>query len=99
MKLIELNAKLEKTDEELAVALAKVFPLEVEYTTRYNQLMLHSGMANQTGREAEALETLKQEDIYVKYHEAKLTVKILYSRKDTLIEISRNIRSLAFAEV
>ena len=85
-----------ETDEQLATALTKLFPLEMTYTTEYNKKMLNSGMSNQTAREAEALEIVKLEPIYEQYLEAKLQVKILYSRKDVLIEISRNMRNLAF---
>ena len=94
--LSEINTKLIETDEQLATALTKLFPLEMTYTTEYNKKMLNSGMSNQTAREAEALEQIKLEPIYIEYHEAKLQVKILYSRKDVLVEISRNMRNLAF---
>jgi hypothetical protein len=96
ISLAEINKKLIETDEELATALTKLFPLEMQYTTRYNNLMLHSGMTNQTSREAEALEVVKLEPIYEEYLEQKLQVKILYSRLDVLKEISRNMRNLAF---
>jgi hypothetical protein len=98
LSLSEINKKLIETDEQLATALTKLFPLEMAYTTRYNKLMLNSGMSNQTAREAEALEVVKLEPIYEEYLEQKLQVKILYSRKDVLTEVSRNMRNLAFNE-
>ena len=99
ISLAQVNRSLVKADEELAVALTKLFPLEMQYTTKYNQLMLNSGMGNQTAREAEALEQMKLEPIYLEYHTAKLDVKILYMRLDTLKEVSKNMRNLAFSEV
>lgn len=98
MNLEEVNTKLMETTEELATSLTKLFPLEMEYTTRYNQLMMNSPRANQASREAEALETLKLEDIYIKYQTAKLDTKILYTRLETYKEVSRNMRNLAFSE-
>lgn len=98
MNLSDINDKLMKTTEQLATSLTKLFPLEMEYTTRYNQLMMNSPRANQASREAEALESLKVEGIYLKYQEAKLDTKILYTRLDTFREVSRNMRNLAFSE-
>ena len=96
ISLAEINKKLMETDEQLATALTKLFSLEMTYTTQYNKKMLNSGMSNQTAREAEALEQIKLEPIYEQYYTAKLEVKILYSRMDTLKEVSRNMRNLAF---
>lgn len=96
--LRDISYKLVKTDEELATALTKLFPLELAYTRRKNDLILNSGMATMLLKEAEASNTLAMEDISDQYLEAKLRVKILYSRRDTFMEISRNLRSMAFEQ-
>ena len=97
MDLKTISNDLMKADEELATKLIALLPLEKKYTTRYNTLLVGAqGLASQPLREAEVQEQLKQEGIYDEYHEAKLQVKLAYSRRDTLMEISRNIRSYAF---
>ena len=98
INLRDISIKLIETDEQLAEAMTKLFPLEVEYTKRKNDLYLRSGMATSPLKEAESMNILIQEEISDKYQEAKLLVKILYSRRDTYMEISRNLRSLAFEQ-
>ena len=94
--LKDISFKLIEVDDKLTTALTKLFPLEMEYQLRLDQLQLSSQRMNQFQREAESRSIIMREDIYVKYHEAKLEVKILYFSKDTLMEVSRNLRNLAF---
>ncbi len=98
MNLHDISKQLLTTQEKLGETLAQLFKLEVEYTTKYNQLLLHSNMGTQALKTAEVEEMMKQDPIYVPYQEKRLEVKILYSKLDTLREISRNMRNLAFNE-
>lgn len=95
--LKSISFELAKAEEELALLLTTLLPIERQYTTEYNQRLINaSGLATQALREAEVMEGLKTDGIWDKYQEAKLKVKLAYSKKETLIEISRNIRSYAF---
>jgi len=97
LNLKSISEELLKAEEELEQALIEVLPLEKEYTTAYNKgLVANSGLATQAMREAETMEALKTDGVWDKYQDAKLKAKLAYSRRDTLMEISRNIRSYAF---
>lgn len=102
MNLKDISEKMIKAEENYAMAMSKLVPLEIEYTSTFNKLMLRSGMGSQVQREAEARQTLQNDtkygNLFNDYHEAKLNARLAYSQKQTLIEISRNLRSLAFDE-
>lgn len=91
-----ITTDLITTEESIATLKTKLLPLEWKYTSRFNELLMVSGMGNQALREAQALESLRQEPIYEEYHTNKLELSLLYSRKETLIECGRNIRSYSF---
>jgi hypothetical protein len=96
--LIELSEKLLQADEELASAQIAYVPLEKEYTSRKNHLLVQNmGLSSQPLREAETMEALKQEEIYDTYHEALLKIKLASSRYNTIKEICSNIRSSEYA--
>lgn len=96
--LIELSTKLMEADEALASAEIAYLPLEKEYTSRKNKLLVQNmGLSSQPLREAETMEALKQEEIYDKYHEALLKIKLASSRYYTIKEICSNIRSSEYS--
>ena len=99
INLKTISFKLVETVEMLGKKLSEFYKTELEYTSTYNKNVLKSGMASQPLREAEAMETLKLDPIYEKYHTLKLEIKLLYMRKDIYVEISRNIRNLAFNDI
>ena len=96
--LKDISYKLIEADEELASARIEYLPLEIAYTKRKYELILNSGMATMLLKEAEASNTLALEEIAEKYQQALLRVKLAHSRRETYMEISRNLRSLAFEQ-
>jgi 2-succinyl-5-enolpyruvyl-6-hydroxy-3-cyclohexene-1-carboxylate synthase len=101
MKDINLKTITEKlllAQEEWEDSQIKLPPLELEYQSRLDQLILSSQRPSQPLREAEANEIVRQEDIYVKYWEARLKARIATQRLDTFKVVSSNLRNLAFAE-
>ena len=96
ISLKDISYKLIEADEELSSARVAYFPLELAYTKRKYELILNYGMATGLLKEAEANNTLVLEDISDKYQEALLRVKLAHSRREVYMEISRNLRSLAF---
>jgi hypothetical protein len=96
---LDLNSITEKliiAQEEWEDAQIKLPPLELEYASRVDDLVLSSQRASQPSREAEANQIVRQEDIYVKYWEARLRAKIADRRLDTFKVISANLRNLAY---
>lgn len=98
LDLKDISYKLIRADEDLAKARIEYYPIEMAYTKRKYELILNSGMATGLLKEAEANNTLVLEDISEKYQEALLKVKLAHSRRETFMEISRNLRSLAFEQ-
>ena len=96
ISLRDISYKLIEAEENLAKCRTEYLPLEIAYTKRKYELILNSGMATGLLKEAEANNTLVLEDISDKYQEALLKVKMAHSRRETLMEISRNLRSLDF---
>lgn len=94
MTLIDCTTELAKIAERLGSKIPRLTVLENEYQHRYNDLLLTSQRASQPLREAEAQESLRQEEIYEKYQTLKVDVRVLLMRKDVFFEISRNLRSM-----
>ena len=86
---MECEANLQKIQPEM-------YRAQLEYDSRYYDLLLHSGGASAPIREAEAKKTLELEPIYEKYHSLKLKVRLLYSEKETLTTVSSNLRSMSW---
>ncbi len=96
--LRDITNQLIEVENEYAIQLRKMLTLEAKYTERYNKLMLNSPMGNQALREAQAIETMRLEPIFNEYKEAQLEQRIIWSKKNTLIEISKNLRTMGGGE-
>jgi 2-succinyl-5-enolpyruvyl-6-hydroxy-3-cyclohexene-1-carboxylate synthase len=96
MNLNDITEKLVVAQEEWEDTQIKLPPLELQYQSRLDQLILSSQRPSQPLREAEANEIVRQEDIYVKYWEARLRAKIADRRLDTFKVVSANLRNLAY---
>jgi hypothetical protein len=90
--------ELMKADENYALAQTKLFPLEMKYQLRLDELQLASQRANQFQREAESRSIIMQEPLYTEYWEAKLNARLAGTRLETLREVSKALRNLAYNE-
>lgn len=94
MKLIDISKELETVEDEIQKSLGEYYSNEIAYTLRRNDLLLRSMLSNAPAREAEAYNIVSQEPVFEEYQKAKLTMKKLWSKKETLIELSKNFRAL-----
>lgn len=94
INLIICNNKLIEIEEKLQNRLPELRKLEEEYENKYFGYLLNSPMGNAPAREAEAKLKLQQEPIFREYQDKKLDVRILYSKREMYIEISKNLRAL-----
>lgn len=93
LNLLTISNKLLKTEQELQEKIPELYKAELEYNSKYHEFLLHSLASSAPMREAEAKKRLEEEPIYETYQIARLKVRLLYSRKETFIEICRNLRS------
>lgn len=98
MNLAQVTEELSQVMELLSQKIIELRELEYKYDIRYYDLLLHSHGANAPAREAEAVSTLEMEGLYEPVTVARGDVKALFVRKDCLIEISKNLRSLEMTE-
>ena len=94
MNLPLVNQLLEQTLSQLEVKLPQLEKLESEYWLKLGKYSLNSKLGNQISRDAEAKILLEQEGMLDKYYLLKGEVRTLLTKKEILIEISRNLRSL-----
>lgn len=99
MTLEKVNDLLLKIMDRIEEELPELEMLEIQYWEVYHKYLLNSNMGNAAQREAEAKERLaieypKLKDDYLK---KKLDIRILLNKKEILIEVSRNLRSLEMA--
>lgn len=94
MNLLEANKQLEQIMGELEVEIPILTKLEEEYYHRFYDLIVNSPMGNAQAREAYAKEVCRTEGVSEPYLMQKLKVRILLHKKEMIIEISRNLRSL-----
>jgi len=96
LTLLDVNNKLLETEDAIQSKLPQYIRAEIAYSSKYNDFLLHSGMGSAPLREAEARQRMQIEDETEKYLSTKLEYRLLQSRKETLIEVSRNLRSYAY---
>lgn len=95
-----VNAQLVEVMNQLAEKIPKLTKLEDEYYRRYYKLLLTAQERTESQREASAKLQLRMPDaegnpsIYDEYQDLKLDVRILLTKKEMLIEISRNLRAM-----
>lgn len=99
MTLQEVTTELEDITQRINTILPLYEVSETRYNTRFYQLYLNSPRGNDKGREAEAKAILIEEGLYEAYMSLKVDLKVLYNKKDCLIEVSKNLRSIAVSSV
>ena len=92
MDLEIINQELKQISKELQEKLPELKLAEYNYNKVYFDSIIKSGMGNAQAREAEAFLTCDQEGVLVPFEELKIIVRTLVTRKECLIEISKNIR-------
>lgn len=94
MNLETINEELKQISSELNGLLPQLSMAEQSYQKVYFNQIIRSGMGNAQSREAEAYLTCDTEGVLSPYQELKISVRTLINRKECLIEISKNIRTL-----
>lgn len=94
LNLKSINELLVEIDNAISKALPLAREAEVKYQLRYDQLILDGAYGNQGQREAHARSTCNFEKLYMPMLESKGELRMLLGKKELLIEISRNLRSL-----
>lgn len=92
--LEEINNALERTLEELEIKIPELDKFEIDYYGKYNRYLLSSPLKTATDREAESQVRLEEGGLKESHAQIRGEVKLLLIRKEVLIEMSRNMRSL-----
>lgn len=94
MNLKQANEKLIETMELLTEKIPAIEKLETQYYQTYYKILLNAPQRSAEGREAHAKLTIQQDEIATQYLDAKYEVRVLLTRKEMLIEICKNLRTL-----
>ena len=93
MDIKELSIELLNIEKAITQVLIALHPKEVLYQEKYHKYLLDSPMLEAGKREAEAMEKLRQEPIFLEYKNLQLDYRILRSKKETLLEVCKNLRT------
>lgn len=99
MAKLDINQIMEEfyqVDLDLATKRTEFVTIEYEYTSEYNKRLLNSGMGTMALKEAEVMEGLKTDGLWLKYKEAEVETRVLYSRWQTLKQIISALISLRY---
>lgn len=102
--LEQVTAEMGRVMDYLSALIPKLNDLEDEYYRTYYKYLLQGGESTQATREASAklqarMTTPEGEpSVYDDYQEHKTDVRVLLTRKECLIEISRNLRTITNAQ-
>ncbi len=91
--LNHLSDQLVRIQAQLTDLLPKLQELEAAYYYAYNKYLLTSQLKTATDREAEAKVRLYDEGISEPYKRLKADVQVLMMRRETKIEICKNMRA------
>ena len=97
MTLQEANTQLEQLLTSTEIAITNVQPLETKYYVKWYECLKLAGGSNMAKQEAEAKTMMQLEPIYEQYHNAKLELKVLLNKKEILMEICKNLRTMYIA--
>lgn len=90
--LQEITEALERVDKELETKIPELEIAEAKYYNKYNRLLLSSQYKTASDREADARVQLEQEGLVEAQAQLRGRVRMLTTRKEILIEMSRNMR-------
>lgn len=90
--LLEVTEALERVDKELEKYIPELEVEETKYYNKYNRLLLSSQYKTASDREADARTQLEQEGLTEALAQLRGRTRMLLTRKEILIEISRNMR-------
>lgn len=90
--LQEITEALERVDLELETKIPELEIAEAKYYNKYNRLLLSSQYKTAQDREADARVQLEQEGLVEAQAQLRGRVRMLTTRKEILIEMSRNMR-------
>lgn len=92
LTIIEINKMLFDTEEKIQDIMPKYMRAEIVYKSQYYDYMLHSMASSAPSREAEAFKRIQQDDIFNTYQDLRIEITNLKSKKESYIEMSRNLR-------
>lgn len=96
INLANINTALMECEKNLQTIIPDMYRAEMEYNSRYFDLLLHSMGGSAPVREADAKKTLELEPVYERYHSLKMKIRQLYSEKDTLTTVASNLRNMSY---
>lgn len=98
MTLQEVNKRLLEINAQLQELVPLLVSAEWDYDKKFTQVVLASGLGNQTARDGEAKLAADTAGFYKPFIELKRDVRLLYTEKDILTEYSRNLRSIGMTD-
>ena len=98
MTLQEATQSLEELSQKLPQKIKEHQQADTAYMLRFYELTLKSGMGTIVAKEAEANVICNEEGLLQPVQVLRADVKALYSQKDLLIELSRNLRALEYGQ-
>lgn len=95
MTLEEINAELLDVNTKLTAKIPEVEKLELLYDRKYYYHLLNSTRASADARQAEARQICIEEGLYEPLMNARIDIRVLYNRRDMLMEYAKNLRIIS----